>query len=505
MLDSKTETGFTMSNLSYLGEENSIEPRLSMPALAQGIKETTFQARLDISESDILIMNWLKTLEVDSTSNGKDLTEFWTESFLEMSKKLLSLTKIDCAGLDFLSSNLLQQKTTAESWFSKTHNSPIKKNLLQTLFPSSTFSPVGFTDSGNTVIRSKKIRIYPQAGEILKFKKYCGLTRYWFNKAVEYLKQPETKASIMEVRKIQKNEHPGWAFGCPQRIREHAMSDACVAVKNAKMKAKKTKTFNEVHYRRKKDSSQRFGFDSNSLKSGSVFRGENSVKFFATEGINVEKEGTEITLENGRWFVIVPTIRNIKKPDNQRLGIVALDPGVRTFQTYFSPFVFGKIGEGDFNRVYRLCKGLDDIYSKISKADYNTKRRLKKARKRLSWKIKDLISDVHKKTAYFLVTNFDTVLIPYFETSKMVTKLHSKTARSMLTWAHYRFKSFLMAKAEEYSCNVIEVNEAYTSKTCSMCGKVQNIGSKKVMKCGCGNVMDRDLNGARNIFLKSVC
>jgi len=47
------------------------------------------------------------------------------------------------------------------------------------------------------------------------------------------------------------------------------------------------------------------------------------------------------------------------------------------------------------------------------------------------------------------------------------------------------------------------MNEAYTSKTCSYCGKQQNIGSKKVMKCSyCGTSVDRDYNGARGIFLK---
>ena len=56
----------------------------------------------------------------------------------------------------------------------------------------------------------------------------------------------------------------------------------------------------------------------------------------------------------------------------------------------------------------------------------------------------------------------------------------------------------------EYSCNVIEVNEAYTSKTCSKCGKLQNIGSKKIFRCKCGLEMARDLNGARNIFLKNI-
>jgi len=52
---------------------------------------------------------------------------------------------------------------------------------------------------------------------------------------------------------------------------------------------------------------------------------------------------------------------------------------------------------------------------------------------------------------------------------------------------------------------VIEVNEAYTSKTCSYCGNIQNIGSKKVMKClSCGATVDRDLNGARGIYLRAL-
>jgi len=86
----------------------------------------------------------------------------------------------------------------------------------------------------------------------------------------------------------------------------------------------------------------------------------------------------------------------------------------------------------------------------------------------------------------------------------MVQKLRSKTARAMLSWGHYRFKEFLKFKGREYSCNVIEVNEAYTSKTCSKCGKLQNIGSKKIFRCKCGLEIDRDLNGAKNIYLRNI-
>lgn len=109
----------------------------------------------------------------------------------------------------------------------------------------------------------------------------------------------------------------------------------------------------------------------------------------------------------------------------------------------------------------------------------------------------------------FQCKNFETIFIPIFETSQMAKrskrKITSKTARSMLTFAHYRFKQFLKAKAEEYGCKVVEVSEAYTSKTCSYCGTMQEIGSKKILQCkGCGAVVDRDLNGARGIYLRAL-
>jgi putative transposase len=72
------------------------------------------------------------------------------------------------------------------------------------------------------------------------------------------------------------------------------------------------------------------------------------------------------------------------------------------------------------------------------------------------------------------------------------------------SFAHYRFKQFLISKAEEYSCKVRIVSEAYTSKTCSYCGRIQNIGSKKLFKCSCGVNVDRDLQGARGIYLRAL-
>jgi putative transposase len=74
-------------------------------------------------------------------------------------------------------------------------------------------------------------------------RKYLGLSRWWYNRTINHLRQEWTKASIYEVRKtVQKGDDiPEWATDCPQRIRTRAIFDACNAVKNAKVKCNKTK------------------------------------------------------------------------------------------------------------------------------------------------------------------------------------------------------------------------------------------------------------------------
>lgn len=135
---------------------------------------------------------------------------------------------------------------------------------------------------------------------------------------------------------------------------------------------------------------------------------------------------------------------------------------------------------------------------------------MKLAASRLRGKINNLVDELHKKTARFLVDNFDVILLPTFETSQMSKKakrrIRSKSVRQMLTLSHYRFKQFLKHKAFETSKLVIDVNEAYTSKTVSWTGEiVANLGGATVIKSKLtGQSMNRDLNGARGIFLRAV-
>jgi putative transposase len=88
--------------------------------------------------------------------------------------------------------------------------------------------------------------------------------------------------------------------------------------------------------------------------------------------------------------------------------------------------------------------------------------------------------------------------------SRANRKFQSKTVRNMLTFAHYRFKQFLKNKAFEHGKTVLEVCEAYTSKTHPETGEIKQIGGAKRIRLLFGEWVNRDIVGARNILLRAL-
>jgi len=121
----------------------------------------------------------------------------------------------------------------------------------------------------------------------------------------------------------------------------------------------------------------------------------------------------------------------------------------------------------------------------------------------------NLVNDLHRRVAYDLVSNHDVILLPTFETKKMVSRrdetkklfLRRKSVRGMLGLAHYRFKQTLKWMAKKYGKTVIEANESYTSKTLWDGSILKNLGGKASILFQ-GKRVNRDIHGARNILIR---
>ncbi|NET80719.1 MAG: transposase [Moorea sp. SIO1F2] len=394
-----------------------------------------------------------------------------------------------------------------KSWFSTNLKAVFDPNLPQIFSESFTSSPAGFTDSGNTVKKSKKIRLFLNPDQRTLIRKWFGVSRYVFNETVKILQAGVVKANWKAIKTGILNDLPDWCKEVPYQIKSIAIKDACTAVREAKKKYKKTSQINRVRFRSRKNPIQSCYIPKSAVSETGIYQTKLG-KLTYTENLPVDICDCRLTSNNGDYYLVVPHQVAISCTENQG-RVVALDPGVRTFVTFFSEASVGKIGHGDFYRIQRLCQHLDNLLSKISKAKREQKRRMIKASRRMVVKIQNLINELHHKTARFLVDNFDVILLPTFETSQMSKKgnrkIRSKTVRNLLTFAHYRFKEFLKHKAQETGKVVVDVCEAYTSKTVSWTGELVSINGSKTIKSKVdGKVMDRDINGARGIFLRAL-
>jgi putative transposase len=378
-------------------------------------------------------------------------------------------------------------------------------------------------DSSGTVTKSKKIRIYPDREQKATLRKWFAASRYAYNQAVEHLKTPETLASWKAIKTPLLHSMPDWTKEVPYQIKSVAIRDACFAVSNAKKKFLQTREFQEVRFRSRRQPKQTIYIPKSAITNKGVYHTLLGA-LRITEQLPDNPRDSRLTSENGQFHLVVTYDDKTTPPKpsgraSSRQGllrglfgacrVVALDPGVRTFLTVFSEESFGWLGHHCIGRIQRLCQHLDNLLSRAAKAKRQSRRNMRRAANQIRLKIKNLVSELHRKLAKFLVSNFDIILLPTFETQQMCKracrKLRKKSVRQMLTLSHYRFKQFLLHKAKEFGVTVLDVCEAYTSKTVSWTGEViHNLGGRKVIKAGDGTKMDRDLNGARGIFLRAL-
>ena len=465
---------------------------------------------------------------LDLTLNEKELKPYWTSYSQEISSLLLSPTEIDSVDLGLNCLSIFSSKTVENSWYSTILKQAQKPNLPKTYYQSSIFSPVGSTDLENTVKISRKIQIYPNKEQFNQLNELISQYRFIYNKTVElFTKNKIGESCDLKTRKQRKTlsaydirdiffnfwvEQNPWLSNC---INNHtvkeAISEAMDALKIgfSQLKNKLIDKF-ELKFKSRKNPKQTIKLCNGILsKSGVLAPRSLNLKTPLIGEVNGYK-GLKLTTTGGLFYLIytVDIVCN-SEVESQDLRIVALDPGVRTFQTMFSTDgFFGKVGEAAIKRLANLCHKADRIQRKIAKSKNESRvNYLRLWLQRTQEKIRNLRKELHHKVSKFLVDNFDVILLPSFEVSQMVKKegrkINRTTTRSMLNLGHSEFRELLKYKANRYGKKLIIVSEAYTTKTVSWTGEiVEKVGGRKIIKSKEGITLDRDINGARGILVK---
>ena len=194
-----------------------------------------------------------------------------------------------------------------------------------------------------------------------------------------------------------------------------------------------------------------------------------------THGFHPQRD-VKLVYDRGKQSFHLCAVLERQKPwaqggENQATSeprIIALDPGVRTFLTGYSPS--GELLEiSDTRGIQRLCRlahGIDKLRARIDHVKTRAKQRHKFRVAALRQELRISVDEVHWKGCRHLCT--DVILIPEFNVKRVVTKRAkdgswARKISKKLMMRHYQFRQRLIQKAREAGKVLLVVDEAYTS------------------------------------------
>ena len=220
---------------------------------------------------------------------------------------------------------------------------------------------------------------------------------------------------------------------------------------------------------------------------------------------NVDADCRLIRKENNYYLYVPEKIEEIEEEKKEKINPITLDPGIRTFNTGITKNKIVKIGENCGKRIKEYLERKD----KIMKNEKISEKIKKKNEKMINKKISNLKNELHWKTINYLVNNNNVILIGNMSSKSIVSKegnLNAMSKRIASSLSFYEFKMRLKYMCGRKGKKYGEINEWMTSKMCSICGNIkEDLGGNKIYDCNkCKKTLDRDVNGARNIYIKGI-
>jgi putative transposase len=358
---------------------------------------------------------------------------------------------------------------------------------------------------------------------------WFGTCRFLYNKSVHYINETPEDPERFNFRSIRKkfvskthrnnknktkNENLNgieWTLETPQKVRAGTLRTLESNYKSAfsNLKNKNISKF-KMGFKSKKNLSDCLTIEKKAISFDEEFKIYptyfNNQKFKL--GKRKNKKLKELKIEHdcklikqcGKYYILVPV--KIDKKENKCENTVSLDPGSRTFLSGYSPNGHTLELHRDKTVLLKYFKRLDTLRSLRTKKKIQSKKLYKQERK-----IKNFKDDIHWKSINYLIKNYSTIFIGKLESQKCSMKMsNSKVNRNLLTLSHFTFRQRLVYKCNQNGVKICVKPEEFTSKTCTNCGVInEKLGSSKVFHCNSCNLdIDRDINGARNIYLKSI-
>lgn len=212
--------------------------------------------------------------------------------------------------------------------------------------------------------------------------------------------------------------------------------------------------------------------------------------------------------KNGRYFVSIVFDDGPKEafaPTGRSCGI---DLGLkRTVSLADSEGNLGKMSM-DYGWLKAAWRKADRLRGNLSKKAKGSKRRGMANAKLQSqlFHIRNKMEDFANKTVHSLVKDYDVIGTEDLNLKGM--RKNRRLSHSLQTKSLGTLMSKLVAKANQQGKRVVKVDRFFpSSQLCSNCGELHKEMKdlkKRVMSCGCGFSLDRDMNAAISILNEAI-
>ena len=311
-----------------------------------------------------------------------------------------------------------------------------------------------------------------------------------------------------------------WEYNTPKEVRAGAVADVCKAYKTgfSNLKIGHINHF-RLGYRKHTNTTK------TALIPKSLFKVNEGVisiapQYFTKEScsFNMGKKtfkkhkslqinhDSRIQKYKNQYWLVIPVDVEINKK-SKPVNYCGIDPGVRTFMTSFgnngcNEYIHNQSLLTTLNKKLQVLKSLRTRPRESHKRNRYRKHSMNKIEKRKT----NIIDEAHWKTIAHLLNHNDYIFYGDIKSHDIVKGgVNTNLNRNMNDLKFYQFKQRLLYKASILNKCVFEINEAYTTQTCSFCGAMYKPGCSKDYNCStCKISVDRDINASKNILMKGI-
>jgi IS605 OrfB family transposase len=381
----------------------------------------------------------------------------------------------------------------------------------------------------DVLIKTYKILLLPNSKQK---KLLLGWMDDWidmYNKVISFIKNERKKQSLdkntslkynqinlnnLELNKLKKDLHQYKKELCLKNGIDSHTLDYCINDVLTMLKSSITNINcgnikkSKLRYIKKTKKSKIFKIENNgtSITSKSFFTSKLGKFIKSNPMINYKKANgsmTTIQYKNGKFYMLIKKKVKMSEHLIKEKKIISLDPGHKTFLTGLSNDHLIEIGKNIDKKIKKRLIKMDMIKKQKRKKVKQKRKYLLKHEKKLS----NCINNLHWQVVNYLTSNYNHILLGNYSTKEMVEndKANKMNKRIGSSFKFYKFREKLIYKCILKGCEFGLIDEYNTTKACSNCSTLNNIGSSREYKCKhCLHLYPRDINSSKNILLRSI-